>query len=272
MAYIYRPTVHPMQRKGAEMAEKPRVLITGAAGSVGSTLWRAWEEEDRYTLTLADREPIAGARSRTEQGDIRDFGHIEALCRDQDVLVHLAYLRLDDPRHPDGLTDIGVAMMLFEQARRAGVGKIVYASSNHVSGWHERLGPPPPLATADIVRPDGWYGAMKGMAEIAGRYLVDAHDIHFIALRIGTFSGRREPSSLRLCSTLLTPRDAVQLFRLAVDYDGPEQYLVTYGTSGNSDPYQLSFLDISRAVEVLGYRPQDNLIAEFRHRFQSEEK
>ncbi|NKB72105.1 MAG: NAD-dependent epimerase/dehydratase family protein [Candidatus Latescibacteria bacterium] len=250
------------------MAEKLRVLITGAAGQVGSTLWRAWEEEDRYTLTLADREPVTDARSRSEQGDIRDPAHVAVLCRDQDVLVHLAYLRLDDPRHPDGLTDIGVAMMLFEEARRAGVRKIVYASSNHASGWHERLGSPPPLATADVIRPDGWYGAMKGMAEIAGRYLVDAHDMRFIALRIGTFTGRREPSSLRLCSTLLTPRDGVQLFTRAIDYEGEERFLVTYGTSGNSDGYLLNFLDISRAVEVLGYRPQDNLIAEFRHRFQ----
>ena len=67
-------------------------------------------------------------------------------------------------------------------------------------------------------------------------------------------------SGIRHCSTLLTPRDCVQLFGLAVDYNGPVKYLITYGRSANSDGYQQSFLDISGAVEVLGYQPQDNLV------------
>ena len=43
---------------------KQRVLITGAAGAVGTALWKAWEEQDTYTLTLMDINPIADAKSR----------------------------------------------------------------------------------------------------------------------------------------------------------------------------------------------------------------
>ena len=45
------------------MAEKKRVLITGGAGKVGSTLWGAWEKEDKYTLTLVDIKEAASTKS-----------------------------------------------------------------------------------------------------------------------------------------------------------------------------------------------------------------
>ena len=90
----------------------------------------------------------------------------------------LAYIRQDNLGIETGqVSDIGASMYLFEAARQCGVQKIVYASTNHVSGWNEKLSTPPRYSTGDQFRPDGWYGAMKGMAEIAGRYLVDAHNM-----------------------------------------------------------------------------------------------
>ena len=252
---------------------KQRVLITGAAGKVGTALWQAWEKQDTYTLTLMDINsiegaPIKGAISRVEQADIRDYAAMKELCKGQDVLVHLAYVRQDSlGKMPGEVSDIGASMTLFEAAREGGVQKIVYASTNHVSGWNERLSSPPRFSTGAQFRPDSWYGAMKGMAEIAGRYLVDAHGMRFISIRIGTFSGTSEPNGIRHCSTLLTPRDCLQLFGRAVDYDGPVKYLITYGRSANSDGYQQSYLDISGAVEVLGYQPQDNLVKTHLHKF-----
>lgn len=247
---------------------KQRVLITGAAGKVGSALWHAWEKQDTYSLTLMDINPIEGAMSRVEQADIRDYAAMKELCKGQDVLVHLAYVRQDSLGKVLGeVSDIGASMTLFEAAREGGVQKTVYASTNHVSGWNERLCSPPRFSTGAQFRPDSWYGAMKGMAEIAGRYLVDAHGMRFISIRIGTFNGTSEPNGIRHCSTLLTPRDCVQLFGLAVDYDGPVKYLITYGRSANSDGYQQSYLDISAAVEVLGYQPQDNLVKTHLHKF-----
>ncbi len=247
---------------------KQRVLITGAAGKVGHALWQGWEKADAYVLTLMDINPILGANSRTEQADIRDYEAMRVLCREQDVLVHLAYVRQDSlGKVPGEVSDIGASMKVFEAAREEGVKKIVYASTNHVSGWNERVDSPPRFSTGDEFRPDGWYGAMKGMAEIAGRYLVDRHDMRFISIRIGSFNGTYEPVGIRHCSTLLTPRDCVQLFGLAVDYQGNVTYLITYGRSANTDGYQQSYLDIRPAVEVLGYQPQDNLVKTHLHRF-----
>ena len=249
------------------MAEaKLRVLITGAAGNVGTTLWQAWEEEDKYKLTLVDVRPIEQARSRTEIGDVCDLGFMRRICRHQDVLVHLAFFRDVGP-DSDTMSDIGLSLALFETARKAGIGRIVLASTNKVNSGDKSMGGRSAY-TPDQFNPGSWYGAMKGMAEIAGRMMVNAGDMRFIAIRIGTYSGQTEPDTLRACGYLLSPRDCVQLFGLAVDYQGPERFLVTYGTSGNAWGYHCGPLDIGPAVDILGYKPQDNMM-QFRSRFES---
>jgi len=250
------------------MTTKPRVLLTGAAGTVGTALWQGWQAADRFDLTLTDRRPIEGTRSRTEIGDLCDYALIEKLCADQDVLVHLAYLpQANVGQDTLELTDIGLSMRLFHRACAAGIKKVVLASTNHVTGWNEHLSDPPIFSTPEQIVPDGWYGAMKGMAEVAGRNLVNTEDMRFISIRIGTFSGKSDVNSLRLCSTLLTPRDAVQLFGLAIEYEGPEKFFITYGASNNIDGDHRGFLDIYPGIKEFGYQPQDHIAAE-RHRFQ----
>ena len=239
---------------------KKRVLLTGAAGRVGTALRRSWEADDRYELTLTDVREIEGAQSRTAIGELTDPAFAAEVCAGQEAVVALVYVKADRIGEPDaGMSDIAMNMQLFEIAHRAGVGKIVYASSNHATGWNERLSDPPVFSTADQFNPDGWYGAMKGMAEIAGMNLVNVYGRRFISIRIGTFTGSSEPTGLRLCSTLLAPADAAQLFGLAVDYEGEERFLITYGTSENVWEGHTGFLDISVAREVLGYRPQVNV-------------
>ena len=123
------------------------------------------------------------------------------------------------------------------------------------------------MYTTDRFNPESWYAAMKGMAEIGGRLMVNGGDMRFTAIRIGTYSGETEPDTLRACGYLLSPRDCVQLFGLAVDYEGPERFIVTYGTSGNSWGHHCGPLDIGPAVDILGYKPQDNMM-QFRSRFE----
>ena len=127
------------------MTAKPRILLTGAAGRVGTALWRGWEAQGRFDLTLTDRRPIEGARSPSEIGEIGDYTFVEKICADQDVLVHLAYISAANVGQGTlDLTDIGVSMRLFHRAHAAGITKIVLASTNHVTGWNEHLSDPRP--------------------------------------------------------------------------------------------------------------------------------
>ena len=248
--------------------KRKKVLLAGASGRIGAALWPAWEAENRYDLTLVDINKVEGASSRVEVGDLRDHGFASRVCAGQDVLISLAFIRDAHVGEPDGgMTDIGMQMQLFEIAHRADVGKIIYASSNHASGWNEQTDPPT-LSTVDQINPDGWYGAMKCMAEAAGKYLVNVCGRRFIAFRIGTFHGTSEPESLRRCSTLLAPVDAVQLFSLAIDYEGPDKFVLAYAASENVFGEHTGFLDLTQAKEILGYKPEVNMMS-FRSKFDS---
>ena len=77
------------------MTAKPRVLLTGGAGTVGTALWQGWEAQNRFDLTLTDRRPIENSRSHSEIGELADYAFVEKICADQDVLVHV-------PPHPRG--------------------------------------------------------------------------------------------------------------------------------------------------------------------------
>ena len=92
----------------------------------------------------------------------------------------------------------------------------------------------------------------------------------FFSIRIGSFDGKNNAETMRTCSTLLTPRDCVQLFSRAIDYSGKERYLVTYGTSGNFTSHHIGYLDITEAINILGYKPQDNLMEKDGHRHLSQ--
>ncbi|AWT60947.1 MAG: Uronate dehydrogenase [Candidatus Moanabacter tarae] len=244
------------------MVAKKKVLITGAAGRIGTILWNDWEKNKCYELTLADRVGIEGSKSRVEVGDLRDSRFAKRICEKQDVVVSLAYLRPENVGEENGgMTDIGMQMQLFEAAHQADAGKIIFASSNHASGWNEMHDGPPLFSTVDQINPDSWYGAMKCMAEAAGKYLVNVCDRRFVGIRIGTVNGESKPKCIRHCSTLLAPVDAAQLFGLAVDYEGRKKFLLVYGASDNVHEERKGFLDLSIAKEVLGYKPKVNIMS-----------
>ena len=252
------------------MKSPKRILVTGAAGSIGTTLCSAWGKNRNYILTRCDIRQRDDKKEPIEFADIRDYARMKELCLNQDILVHLAYVPQNflGKEHCE-TSDIGANITLFEAARESGIQRIIFASTNHVTGVNERSFPAQ-LSTGDQFRPDSWYGAMKGMAEIAGRYLVDHSDMTFFSFRIGSFDGKNQAETMRTCSTLLTPRDCIQLFSRAIDYNGPERYLVTYGTSGNYSSHHMGYLDITGAINVLGYCPEDNLLEKDGHRHLSQ--
>jgi len=137
---------------------------------------------------------------------------------------------------------------VFESARLAGVKKIVFASTNHVTGMYERDGQS--VRPEMMIRPDSLYGVSKAFGEALGRYYVDEYGMSVICLRIGSF--QPVPRNPRMLSTWLSPRDCAQLVWRGIERDVP--FGVFYGISGNTRRYW----DISNAQSVLGYAPEDD--------------
>jgi NAD+ dependent glucose-6-phosphate dehydrogenase len=226
-----------------------RVLITGAAGRIGTSLRHSWQGQ--YALRLLDRKPIQDPGEA--EALTLDIGNLEALLpamEGVDAVVHLA----GDPSPRASWESVHQANIVgtynvFESARRAGVQKIVFATTNHVMGMYDR-DRAWPIYHDQMIRPDSLYGVSKAFGEALGRYLADEYELSVICLRIGWFLP--QPHNETALWMWLSPRDAAQVFARAIE--SPRRFGIYYAISNNSRRHW----DITNTIEELGYRPQDD--------------
>ena len=229
---------------------KRKVLITGAAGRIGSSL--ATLLKDRYDLrlhyhhTIPDDKPSADFKT----ADVSKYDEVAPLMEGIDAVVHMA----GDPstratwenvraRNIDGVYNV------YEAARQAGVRRVVFASTNHVMGMYDR-DQQWPIYAAQPVRPDSLYGVSKAFGENLGRYYYDQHGLSVICLRIGWFLLQPRDEISRWM--WLSPRDCAQVTSCAIETE--LGYGVFYAISRNARRHW----DITDTMEKLGYRPEDD--------------
>ncbi|HEU5327011.1 MAG: NAD-dependent epimerase/dehydratase family protein [Thermomicrobiales bacterium] len=229
-----------------------QVLITGASGTIGSDLRELLA--GRYQLRLQERpggKPVGPARpgETIVQAEIADLTAMRAAVRGVDAVVHLAASASGQTPWDTVLHNniIGIYTTL-EAMRQEGVRRMVFASTNHVTGYHELKGRP---CYPDMpIRPDSYYGASKAFGEALARYYVDEHGLEVICLRIGSY--QPAPRGVRQLSTWLSPRDMAQLTWRAIET--PLTWGIFYAISGNARRYW----DIGPTQELLGYQPEDD--------------
>ncbi len=225
-----------------------RVLITGAGGGIG----RALRETLRGVypvLLLSDRVTLAPARSGEEvdRTDIADMAQVERMVAGVDGIIHLGGISGENTWERILESNIIGLYNVFEAARRAGVTRIVMATSNHAVGFYKRA------QTIDhrvVPRPDSRYGVSKAFSEALASLYADKHGIGFLCTRIGNFGVK--PLDSRRLSIWISPRDYTQLVRIGLEHK-EIRFEIVYGVSNN----QRSWYDNSNAVR-LGYRPQDD--------------
>jgi len=224
-----------------------KVLITGAAGEIGSVLHQGLK--GRYPLLrLADLRPVTpGPGEEAVVCDFTDPAAAAKACAGIDCIVHLAGVPREDEWDKILPNNITATYNVFEAARQAGVKRVVFASSNHTIGYYRvegRVGRDVP------VRPDSRYGVSKVFGEAVGRLYADKHGMSVACLRIGSF--RAEPADKRQLTTWLSHGDMVELARSAIE--APEyHFVVVYGISANTR----ARWDSPDAAKI-GYAPRDN--------------
>jgi uronate dehydrogenase len=225
-----------------------RVLITGAAGEIGTALRHGMRANWRK-LRLTDFRVISDLGANEEQvtSDISDRGALERMMEGINAVVHLAGAAGDHDLETLFRVNVRGVFDVFESARLAGVKRIVFASSNHAFGCYPI---DVPVSPAYPPRPDSLYGAFKVMGETMLRTYFDRHGIRSVSLRIGTY--RPLPIDQRSLATWLSPRDVSQLVDLSLRHADPG-CLVINGYSGNT---RLKTSDPNWAF--LGYQPVDN--------------
>jgi uronate dehydrogenase len=227
-----------------------RILITGAAGKIGDTL-RKGLRGSYPLMRLLDIAPLRSAEAGEElcKADIRDIAALEKAMVGIDCVTHLAGV----PEEADWETVLALniegCFNVFEAARRQGVKRVIFASSNHAVGFHrrERF-----IDNTVLPRPDTRYGVSKVFGEALGRLYADKYGLSVACLRIGTFRTPDRPAEARQLLTWISHRDMVQLARRCIDHLN-YHFVTVYGVSNN-----LRNRWDNTNVKFLGYRPEDD--------------
>jgi uronate dehydrogenase len=224
------------------------LLLTGAAGELGR--WLRPRLRERYHVLRCSDIRDAGPAAPGEEvivGDLADASAVERMVRGVDTIVHFGATTVEAPFDQILRANILGTYNVFEAARRHGVKRIVFASSNHATGFY---------CCSEIIdaalpaRPDSLYGVSKAFGEDLASLFVDKYGLEIACLRLGSVVPK--PVEPRHLSTWLSYEDLLRLVMACLT--APRLgFTIVYGASNNDRRWW-----DNRWAEHIRYEPQDN--------------
>src|SRR6476620_96833 len=240
--------------------KRRKVLVTGAAGNIGS--YFAEHSQEKYDLRLMirgdeDAKAIDAIRRFGEviEADVTKLDDMQRACPGIDTIVHMA-ANPSPSATWDSVRDVNIpgTYNTFAAAKMRGCRRVIYASSIHaVSGYPSDY----QVHTSDPVNPGDLYGVSKCFGEALARYMAEQEGLSAICLRIGAFQpleAAQDEGSIGMLDAWVSRRDLNQLIEKCIDVE-QLKFAIFHGLSDN----RFKRLDISDARELVGYAPQDDL-------------
>jgi uronate dehydrogenase len=228
------------------MTVMQKILITGAAGDVGTRLRKLLKGVYPSIRTSDIRTPAdLGKDEDFIAADLADPVQVKKIVAGVEGIVHLGGFSVEGPWDTIHKSNIVGCYNLFEAAYRADVKRVVFASSNHAVGFYRR---DQKIGVVVTVRPDSRYGLSKAFGEALGALYANKHRLRVTCIRIGNVN--HKPLDKRRLSIWIKPEDLAQLVRIGLEH--PEiRFEIFYGASDN----KAAWWDNSNA-QRFGYRPQ----------------
>jgi uronate dehydrogenase len=226
-----------------------KIALSGAGGQMGRVLRPALLQRGLPLRSAGGRQALQPLVDGEDvmHGDLCDPQVVDRLLTGVDVLIHLAGTSVEKPLPEIIDNNLRGLVEVYEGARRQGVRRVVFASSNHAIGMYpagERL------RLDCALRPDGFYGLSKAWGEALARMYWDQHGIESVCVRIGSCLAR--PTEPRHLSTWFGHDDLLHFIDRCIQ--APKLgCLVVWGVSANTR----SWWD-NRGAEALGYVPRQN--------------
>ena len=232
------------------------ILLTGAAGRIGSSFRLACGERFRFRLADLHTETLAntpGTDHQIVRLDISDADACREACNAIDTVIHLAADPSPEADWESSLlpNNIRGTVNVFQAAHEARCRRVVFASSVHAI-----IGYPTGETIADDAppRPTNLYGASKVFGEaVASRF--SAEGLSGIAIRIGAYDAPwfHESGQAIDAMAYVSARDLNDLLVRCVETPNIS-YAVVAGISNNARKR----FDLIRTRQLLGYDPWDD--------------
>ena len=237
-----------MLNPSASPLKFPRLLLTGAGGNLGKEL-RPRLKSYCDVLRVSHRSDLGPSAPGEEimLASLENKDQMMALMKDVDAVVHMGGVSTEQPWAPILAGNIIGMVILYEAARKAGTKRIIFASSNHATGFYKQSETITPTAPP---KPDGFYGLSKAFGENVAQMYWDRWGIETVSVRIG--SSFPEPKDRRMLATWLSYDDLERLIMAGLT-SPIVGHSVIYGMSDN----QHTWWDNAPAKHI-GYRPQDS--------------
>lgn len=227
-----------------------RLLLTGAAGGIGRAI-RHRVAEFAYCIRISDLPDALASDAAPHEElapcDLADRAAVDALVAGCDAIIHLGGVSVERPFEEVLEANIKGVFNLYEAARRHGVKRIVFASSNHVTGFYRQ---DERIDASARKRPDGYYGLSKSFGEDMAQLYFDRYGIETVSIRIGSVFP--EPKDRRMMATWMSYDDFLDLLRRAL-FTPAVGHTIVFGMSANA----YTWWD-NRDAAHLGFEPRDS--------------
>jgi NAD(P)-dependent dehydrogenase (short-subunit alcohol dehydrogenase family) len=240
--------------------KRRKVLVTGAAGNIGSYFARNSGKKYDLRLMVHGDEGSKGVDAikkfgEVVTGDIGDLDRMREFCKGIDTVVHMAGNPSPNADWDSALNvNIVGTYKVFAAAKAADCRRVIYASSIHaVSGYPKDV----QVKTTDPVNPGDLYGVSKCFGEALARYMAEQEGLSSICLRIGAFQpieAAKAESGIGMLDAFVSQRDLNQLIERCIDAEN-----LRFGIFAGLSDNRFKRMDITDARELLGYAPQDDL-------------
>ena len=226
-----------------------RLLLTGAAGGLGKVLRERLQPLTKILRVsdIAEMAPAEGEHIEVRTCDLADKQAVHDLVEGVDAILHFGGVSVERPFEEILGPNISGVFHIYEAARRHGVKRIIFASSNHVIGFYKQT---ETIDASCARRPDSYYGLSKSYGEDMASFYFDRYGIETVSIRIG--SSFPEAQNRRMMSTWLSYDDLTQLIERSLTTSNVG-HTVVYGASANKEVWW-----DNRFAAHLGYQPKDS--------------